>query len=133
MATPTYVVKKIGDNYVPVKQDDHADARRAAYVGGGALLALVGYRRGGLLGGVATLAGAGLIARGALGFNPMIALRVAPGHAPDGLPTETPSYQNDYERRASQVPADLVDEESMESFPASDPPARTGIDLTRHQ
>ena len=34
-----------------------------------------------------------------------------------------PSVSNDAERTLRQIPVDMVEEESMESFPASDPPS----------
>ena len=126
MATPTYVIKHIGDQYVPVRQEENASTSRATWIVGGALAMLAGVRRGRVLGAVVGLIGASMIVRGAVGFSPALFLiGCLHRHGPNGDPTLAPSYQNDFPTRAAQQPADLVDEQSMESFPASDAPART--------
>lgn len=123
MSTPTYVIKKVGDQYIPVAQDT-CPGVRAAWIAGGAGLGIFGWRRGGVLGGLAALAGAGLIVRGVLGYNPLDLCCAKDGDR-DGAPHDSPSFQNDSKNRSSQVPKDVVDEQLMESFPASDPPAST--------
>ena len=128
MATPTYVIKHIGDRYVPVPQSQNAAVSRFAWMLGGAFTTLAGLRRGRLMGTAASLVGTAMVVRGAIGFSPTLFLiGYLHRHGPNGDPSLAPSYQNDFPARAAQQPADLVDEQVMESFPASDAPGRTGI------
>lgn len=127
MSTPTYVIKRIADQYIPVREEPDAAAGRAGWVLGGALALALGIRRGRLLGTAAAAVGGAMIVRGLLNFSPAcLLIGYLSRNGPSGDPSLAPSYQNDAPRRAPQQPADLVDEQSMESFPASDPPARAG-------
>lgn len=93
------VVRRIGDQYVPMSQEpDHAWPK--ALAGGG--LILLGLRRGGLLGWGAAFAGAGLLL--SVGKTSRLAIN---------------------EARKAEDQDQKADEQSEQSFPASDPPAST--------
>ena len=129
MASPRFVVKRIGNDYKILPADAQGVAMSALPVAGGGLLALKGLFRGGVFGQLMLLTGGGLIYYGMTGKNPIDDVKnlfeqySGGGSGQQFAGDHGPSHQHDDKAASSQLPQDDVDESAMESFPASDPPA----------
>ncbi|MDQ3439275.1 MAG: hypothetical protein M3478_02865 [Planctomycetota bacterium] len=121
MATPTFVAQKVGDQYILVPKN--SPTQRPMWGVAGGLLLLHGFTRRSNLGLVMMVAGAAMTYRGATGLSPWFRF-CCDKTTRDGADSHDggPSYQHP-SPRVSQAPADEVEEASMGSFPASDPPA----------
>lgn len=131
MDTPTFTARKTGDHYElePRHEASQAVARGSAgsipswmpWIGGG--LIVLGLARRGLFGAALCTAGGAMLYR-AVTENQAAGEQSGPADNPiERLKSSaSPTYQNEGDR-TDQLPQDRVEEESMESFPASDAPS----------
>ena len=137
MTARRFKIEKVGDNFVPVQQKEEGTGKtlnvgNANYWLWGAALTVAGLRHRRLLGLAMIGAGGCMLYQASTGKKavPQISKWLA-SHGlaiPCGEEAAAgPSYQHDFKNKATQSPQDEVDEMSMESFPASDPPARATV------
>jgi hypothetical protein len=120
MAKRSYVALKVGDSYHILPRMPSSQPQHLLMVGAGAFLGVLGFRQRGMIGGLLLAAGGLLVASGLTGTDMIRRLgALCRRRHDDG----GPSYANQ-NPKIRQTAMDDVEEASMQSFPASDAPAR---------
>lgn len=120
MSNRSFVAMKIGDNYHVVPSSLPRQPQHLLMAGTGAFLGVLGLRQRGWMGWTLLATGGIMMLTGLTGSCPLQRLR---GLFNRRLCDGGPSYANE-NPRVRQSAADDVEEASMQSFPASDAPAR---------